>query len=306
MAELELKPQTVTIGGIQIGGPPGENPTVLIGSIFYQGHKIVRDAAKGIFDKIEAKELLARESELSQSTGNPSIIDVIGETAEALINFTEFVAENTCAPFLVDSSNPKVRLEVMKCLAKAGMQDRMIYNSVELNATEAELEMLREWGIKNAVFLAFDPLYLKPLDRVNMLAEKRKGKLDFIQWIKSYGIENVLVDLGSLDVPGTGWVAEACGHVKQTMGYPVGTAPANALYSWEAMRKKGKEAFQAAGSVVFAMPVFMGADFIFYGPMSNAPWVYPAVAAADAMIAYAARTRKISPSTEQHPLYKIF
>ena len=52
-----------TIGGVRIGGNPGEVPTVLAGSIFYSGHKLVSDSIKGIFDKVEAENLVNLQDE---------------------------------------------------------------------------------------------------------------------------------------------------------------------------------------------------------------------------------------------------
>ena len=40
-----------TIGDVRLGGRCGEIPTVLIGSIFYMKHKIVKDAQTGSFLK---------------------------------------------------------------------------------------------------------------------------------------------------------------------------------------------------------------------------------------------------------------
>jgi len=39
------KQEVFDIGGVKIGGQPGELPTVLIGSIFHEGHKIVKDSS---------------------------------------------------------------------------------------------------------------------------------------------------------------------------------------------------------------------------------------------------------------------
>jgi len=38
------------IGKVSVGGLPGQNPTVLIGSIFYAKHSIIIDEEKGDFD----------------------------------------------------------------------------------------------------------------------------------------------------------------------------------------------------------------------------------------------------------------
>ncbi|MGZ8898128.1 MAG: tetrahydromethanopterin S-methyltransferase subunit H, partial [Halobacteriota archaeon] len=46
------KKQTVfEIGGFHVGGQPGEYPTVLASSMFYDKHKAVIDAQKGEIDK---------------------------------------------------------------------------------------------------------------------------------------------------------------------------------------------------------------------------------------------------------------
>jgi len=52
---FEREQKVFDIGGIKVGGQAGEYPTVLIGSIFYDRHKIVSDETKGEFDKKQAE-----------------------------------------------------------------------------------------------------------------------------------------------------------------------------------------------------------------------------------------------------------
>ena len=67
------RPQCIfEVGGVRVGGQPGELPTVMIGSMFYRGDKVVSDQNKAIFDKQAAKQLLLAEQEISNSTGNMS------------------------------------------------------------------------------------------------------------------------------------------------------------------------------------------------------------------------------------------
>lgn len=56
MFRFEKEQRIVEVGGIKLGGQPGELPTVLTATIFYKGHKIVSDARKGVFDKEKAVE----------------------------------------------------------------------------------------------------------------------------------------------------------------------------------------------------------------------------------------------------------
>lgn len=61
MFEFTQQQKVFNIENVRVGGRSGENPTVLIGSMFFRGHKIVSDPAKGIFDRQKAKDLLDRE-----------------------------------------------------------------------------------------------------------------------------------------------------------------------------------------------------------------------------------------------------
>ena len=87
MLKLSAQRKTCNIAGIEVGGQPGQRPTLLIGSIFFSRHKIVKDNIKGIFDKEKAHVLLDSDAEASACTGNPRFIDVIGDTGAALINY---------------------------------------------------------------------------------------------------------------------------------------------------------------------------------------------------------------------------
>ena len=300
MQRFSREQKVYSIGGIQIGGNPGERPTVLIGSIFFSKHKIVSDPLKGIFDKDKARALLEREADMAASTANPRIIDPIGDSANALINYIEFVAAHSDAPILVDSPQQKARLEALKHFAGSEIIPRLIYNSIGEDFTEDELYCIKESGVKSAVVLAFSTTAMKPKDRVKLLKEK------LLPAAERAGIEHILVDPGILDIPSVSWAAQAIYMIKEELGYPAGCAPSNALFQWEKLRKQGASAFHAAAASVFALTQFEGADFLLYGPMRFAPWVYPACAAIDALMAYGGRFRGIRPVSREHPLYKIF
>ncbi|HJX69624.1 MAG TPA: tetrahydromethanopterin S-methyltransferase subunit H, partial [Dehalococcoidia bacterium] len=57
MLKFTQQQKICEIGDIYLGGQPGENTTVLIGSIFYRGHRIVSNSEEGIFDRQKAKAL---------------------------------------------------------------------------------------------------------------------------------------------------------------------------------------------------------------------------------------------------------
>ena len=300
MNKFSVEQKVYQIGNIEIGGQPGERPTVLIGSIFFGGHAIVQDRQSGEFDRAKARALLEREALAAEQTGNPRIVDVVGETGEALIRYLEFVADHCDAPLLIDSPNPHARLEAVRRFAGSALMPRLIYNSIDEHCTDEELTTLRACGVKSAIVLALSQRAMRPRDRIALLREHLLPAAD------RAGIENILVDTGVLDIPSVGWAAEAVRLIKEELGYPTGCAPANAIYLWDKLRTKGTPAFESAASVVLTLPPSLGANFIFYGPLRNAAWVFPAAAAMDAMIAHVGRLNQVRPVNSKHPLYKIF
>lgn len=300
MKRFSTEQKVYTIAGVTIGGQPGEWPTVLMGSIFFSKHRIVTDAQRGIFDREKAIDLLDQEARASRATAIPRIIDPIGETGEALINYIQFVADHTEAPILVDSPLQKARLQAIRHFAGSPITSRLIYNSIGEDCTEEELSCIQACGIKSSIILAFSTKAIKPADRLRLLKEK------LLPAAERAGIEQMLIDPGALDVPSISWTAQAILMIKEELGYPAGCAPSNALLQWEKMRSQGASAFQAAAASVFATLQLMGADFLFYGPVRFAPWAYPACAATDALLAYGGRLHGTRPAGREHPLYTIF
>lgn len=295
------------IAGVKIGGQPGALPTVLIGSMFYRGHKIVKNSETGEFDVDAAKQLLDVEAEMSAETGNPRIIDVIGDTTEAMVKYAEWVLNYTDVPILLDSVSPQVRIEALKHWGKdSRIQERVIYNSLDENYLEEELEAIKDAGLKTAVLLNFSPKKLKPSKRVELLTGE-EGKEGLVAAGKRAGLTQFLVDPGVLDVPSTSWTTKAIYDCKETLGLPGGCAPSNSLYLWKKMRSKGTPFFEVAGASIFTFPVTQGADFVLYGPMINAPWVFRAVATTDAMMGYTCKVTKTKmENPAEHPLMKLF
>ena len=305
MLNFDAKQQIARIAGVELGGQMGDHPPVLIGSIFYSGHKIVQDPLEGIFDAAEAKRLMDRAAELSAQHAVPHIVDVIAETEQAMKRYIEFVAENSKEPFLVDATNPQVCLAGMKRAAELGVLDRAIYNSIDPHSTEEHMDELAKLGAKHAVLLAFSTTHLFPKDRIALVAGQ-EGKAGLLDRARQAGIENVLVDTGVLDLPSTSWTSQAIFTVKDKLGLPSGCAPSNALYTWKKKRTIASPEFEACGAAVFGLPLTQGADFLLYGPIRNASWVFPSTAITAAMIAYGARIHKRRPVSKDHPLYRLF
>ncbi|HUX98129.1 MAG TPA: tetrahydromethanopterin S-methyltransferase subunit H [Candidatus Deferrimicrobium sp.] len=291
------------IGKIQIGGQPGQNPPVLIGSIFFKSHKIVIDDKKGDFNRNLAESLINTQDEIAEKTGIPAILDVVGEYSEALIRYIEFIKSITDTPLLMDGVTARVRIPVCQYLKEAGLTEGIIYNSIEFHSNAEELAAIKNAGIKQAVLLAYGPRFIWPKDKLKLIAGEIQGQ-NLLQKAQEAGVEKILIDTAVLDPPSIGISARAIYLIKEELGYPAGTAPCNAIYTWS----KGKE-FNAVKNAIIstsAMLRTLGADFILYGSINNATMVFPAIAMVESCIAYNNRREfKINPS-KNHPITKIF
>jgi tetrahydromethanopterin S-methyltransferase subunit H len=298
--------QTIsTIGEVQLGGQPGELPTVLIGTIFYKGHKVITDPQNGIFDKPRTEALIIRQEELSDMTGTPHMFDIVGESARALIKELDFVASVTNVPLLIDGLNESIRIHAVRHAMETGLGDRVIYNSLGVSTKDSEMTELRESGIKAAIVLAYSLRHLRPQQKLELLLGKNGDGL--LHTAKQVGLEQLLIDPAVFDVPGVAFTAEAIHCIKQTTGLPAGCASANAIDEWTRVKELGSDAKKVCYPGISIITQLMGADFILYGPVERADVMFPACAMADAVIAYhSMHIHKIHPKNKNHPLYRIF
>ena len=232
---FKTKQTVACIGGFKVGGQPGENPTLIIPSIFYDGHKIVSNPAKGEFDKKQAETQLNKLQEISDKTGNPFFVDVMGTTTEALIKYVDFVSEKTSVPFLVDSISSETKLQTLAHVQKTGLINKVIYNSINFLTTIQELQTLAELGVKSAVVLAYDPK--APLGGRKTILTGNNTQPGLLNAAKNSGITNVLVDTAVIQLTSIGAASKSIYQVKEKFGLPAGCSPANAISMWKKLNQ---------------------------------------------------------------------
>jgi tetrahydromethanopterin S-methyltransferase subunit H len=301
---FKTKQIVACISGVNVGGQPGEHPTCILPSIFYDTDKIVSDPKKGEFNKPQAETLLNHAEELSEKTGNPFFVDIMGTTAEAMIRYVDFVSEAVAVPFLVDSVSREAKLAAVRHVHEIGLTEKVIYNSVNFWSTAQELNVLQNLGVKSAVLLAYDP---KAPDggRETALAGNNTQP-GLLEAAKRAGIKNILVDTAVLDVPSIGAAGNAIHVVKEKYGLPAGCAPNNAISIWKRL-KAGEFGVDARRVCLGASTLFtqvMGADFVVAGPIDYADIVFPVVAMADAIVAAEAEKRGVKmPATSAKKIF---
>jgi len=302
MFRFKKKQKIVEAGGIKLGGQPGELPTVLTGSIFYAGHKIVEDKNLGIFDKAKAEALINRMDELSDMTTNPFILDVVANTSEAYQKYLDFISKVTDAPMQIDAISPKVRMETIKWAYEAGLSDRIINNSIYRQVKEKELENLKNCKIKASIVLCDTPEDESANARLNVLPT-------ILDMADSAGIEGALIDtaipswgigvgagvrsiyLAKEQFGDRGAVGTGIGNVTDTLGWIKGNFP-------KEMRKPSAAAQNAI------LPI-MGADWIMFGPIEFAEFLFPVIAVIDTYVLTATAEIGTEPAVEgMHPLFR--
>lgn len=295
-------PAEVRVAGVPLGGPPGLHPTLLVGSIFYDRHGIVSDMKAGLFDEAAAGDLLVEQDRWSALTGNPCMVDVVASSPQAIERYLEFVMARTQAPVMVDGSSPAVRIAGLRWAARAGVIDRVVYNSLSPESGPEEFATLAETGCRSVVILSLASSDLSLEGRLRPL----RGADGLVARARQAGVEAILVDPGVIDLPSLGVAREAMRLVQAEHGLPTGTAAHNAVGTWGGLRdgKLGLEAIRPLTAVVDALNTAWGGSFLLYGPLSLASLVFPAVATVDACLAQTLLEAGTMVDLN-HPLFRI-
>jgi tetrahydromethanopterin S-methyltransferase subunit H len=289
------------LGGIKVGGQPGENPPLLIASMFHNKDRILQDR-KGNFDRQRARELIKKQEDLSALTGIPSMVAMVANTAEEAQIYIDFYLETTDMPFGIDMWVAEKRARATEYISKLGVQDRFLYNSITPwdRDIKGQVAKLKDLGIRNVVVQAFDDRDQTPAGRLTSLERLlEQGAGDF---------ETVIVDTSVMNLPATSFSLIANRLIKEKTGLPCGGAYSNGTHMWkDAKERWGIEGFRAMDAVAQGMATALWSDFNFYGPIVTAPRIFPAVATAHMLLSTLVfdETGEV-PDNEDLPLRKYF
>jgi tetrahydromethanopterin S-methyltransferase subunit H len=301
MLRFEKEQKIFEIGNVKIGGQPGELPTVLIGSIFWLGQKMVQDANKGVFNTKEAEDIINKMQSLSDLTGVPFLFDIVGTTTEAFQKYLDFIADHNEAPFLMDAMSPKVRMETAAYIKQVGLQNRTVYNTIYKGCSKGELEKVKESGITASIVLADNPKDNSLEGKLNILEEA-------LALAKEAGIEKPLIDTAiPAFAPDMGTAVRAIHYIKDKFGYPTGLGTGNVVTTMGWVKANvAKEFRKGCVTATNAIMQTMGANWLMFGPAEQSDWVFPAVAIVDTYVASAMADLNVRPLNEDHPIFKVF
>ncbi len=307
MFKFDKKQEVFEFGKFKVGGQPGEYATVCIGTMFYARHKIVSDPDKGVFDKDAAERLWNTQVEMSDVTGNPCFNQIVAETNEAMAKEIDWFVGISDYPFLIDSSAQDVRAFGVKYATEIGVADRAIHNSINASITPEELEALKESDIDSAIVLAFNAMETGTIGKMNVLTKAAGGAAKgMLEYAAECGITRPLIDTAAMPLgSGSGATVRAIIAVKAMLGLPVGGGFHNGASAWDWMKKwkkTHKEAFAPVDIGSNLVAGIVGADYYLYGPIENAPLIFPAAAMVDIMKAESAVELGLEVLAEDHPI----
>ncbi len=289
------------LAGAKIGGQPGENPTFLIGSIFWLGQKMVTDANKGIFDAKAAEQIINTCQIQSDITGVKFALDIVGTTDAAFEKYIDFVPKHTDAPLMLDAMSPKTRMGAANLAKKMGLSNRCLYNSVYKGVTDSELANLKDSGIKMSIVLADDP-------KDTTMEGKMKVIVEALALAEKGGITKPLIDTAiPAFEPDMGTAVRTIPIMKEKYGHPVGLGSGNVVTTMGWVKANvAKEFRPGCRTSTNSIMQMAGANWLMIGPAEQAEWIFPAVAVTDTYIASAAGDLGTRPLEESHPIYKMF
>ena len=295
MFKFDKEQEVFDFAGVKMGGQPGEYPTVLAGTIFYGGHNILNDELTGDFDKDRAEQLVNDMASISDVTGNPYIVQVFGQTVEALPKYIEYIGEICDAPFLIDSTSGDAR----------------VAGAINMAADKSELDALAETDISASIILGFNPMNATVEGKMAMWEDGDDGAYEkgLLEVAAECGIDRFMMDTAVTPLgQGAGIAARTSFAEKAKWGYPVGSGIHNVPSAWDWLReykKAGnKTAFTVCDIGANIVQVMCAGDFVLFGPIENASIAFPAVAQTDMFISEAAKPLGTEP-VDYHPMNKL-
>jgi len=256
------------------------------------------DEDRGEFDRDAAELLIRSQEDFTQRTGNPGMLDVVGATPLAIQKNLEFAASVTDMPLLMDGTTTEVRLAGLEYVAQAGIADRIVYNSIQPEIDDEELKAISDSGVKAAIILTYYLLDFTAAGRVECVKQ-------LLPKVREAGIDKLMVDTCVLDLATMGSACGALFQIKDQLGLPAGGGLHNAVAMWKGLKTKmGDHAAKPCVAAACASAAAMGADFVLYGPVEDAKYVFPAIAMIDTANSQLKMEVGQSP-VKEHPRFRV-
>lgn len=304
MFSYTTEQESYELGEKKVGGLPGERPTLMVGSIFYEGQFSQPEESKK-----EALKMVEEQRELGEDTALGRMVDVFIYEKEEIQWKIDFALDNIEGFFSLDMPEEEVRIEALKYLDEQNGLDRVVYNSLNLGITDKEKETLKRHTPKVAILLSYNPQSKDVQGRLDMI--KDGGSLvdeGMLEIADEVGIEYTLLDTAATPFgEGASETVRAVPVLKSEFGLPVGCAMHNTVEAWLWLdeQENKQELLPTLDSAIDTLPVLMGSDFIYYGPVENSEKEFPVIGMVDKLVAEGTEGYFGTEIDEEHPMHKL-
>jgi tetrahydromethanopterin S-methyltransferase subunit H len=274
MFVFKTKQQVIDFKGISIGGPAGENPTVLVGGLFFAGQEVTLDTKTGKFEKDLTSKWIGTALDVAERTGHPLVLQVYGRTPEAMESHIPWTVENFDGPFMFESINARARIRAIELCEEMGLTNSAIYNGVNISLKDDEKEALSTSKLEMAVALGWSPKTTSLPDRMGVIQQ-------VLDLSSELGFSKLLVDPATMPVgAGYGLDYRTLVAIKSEFGLPTCLGPHNAPSAWKFLKEPGYDDEPNNLAAIVASTTaaqLFAADCIMFGSLKRSKEVFTAV-----------------------------
>ena len=255
---------------VKIGFGSFKYPPVLIGTMFYQGQRIIDASDITKFNKEKALKKIGKHVQLSNQYKVPALIEISADTSDAMISYLDFYLDNYKPPFVLGGTLD-ARISGVEYLSEQGYKSEdFIYNAISNLKNQKETELLKNYKIQTAIILILASPNMTSTQRFSYITEKNQpNNVSLFEGLKKLGVKYIWVDGGVVDLESLVHILETQKIISTSLNIPVGTAPNLFLFKYSSPRLNLKfHTRYRRSSIMFIASWY--SNFIFYGPIEDA------------------------------------
>jgi tetrahydromethanopterin S-methyltransferase subunit H len=255
---------------VKVGFGNFKHPPVLIGTMFYQGQRIIDRSDITKFNKEKALKKIDKHIQLSNQYKIPALIEISADSPDAMISYLDFYLDNFKPPFVLGGTLD-ARISGVGYLYERGYKSEdFIYNAVSNLKNQTEIELLKKNKIETVIILILGSPSMTSTQRFSYITEKSQpNNLSLIEGLKKLGVKHIWVDGGVVDLESLVHILETQKIISTSLKIPVGTAPNLFLFKFSSPRLNLKfHTRYRRSSIMFIASWY--SNFIFYGPIEDA------------------------------------
>ena len=267
---IMLEKDYIGYQNIKVGFGSFKLPPVLIGTMFYQGQRLIDNNDITKFNKEKALKRIAKHFQLSNQYKIPALIEISADIPDAMTSYLEFYLDNFKPPFILGGTLD-ARISGVAYLYENGYKcEDFIYNAISNLKNQKEIELFKKYEIQTAIILVLASPNMTSTQRFSYITNKTQpNNVSLFEGLKELGVKYIWVDGGVVNLESLVYILETQKMISTALKVPVGTAPNLFLFKYSSPRLNLKfHTRYRRSSIMFIASWF--SNFIFYGPIEDA------------------------------------